>query len=159
MMRLPRPSPLWAARLRQPFVKRMQGLGRKRLLLPRRNLMPLPLLLLALVMAIGPAGCVTSQKQRWTQRVGQYTYDDAVKELGPPERKETTSDGTLVAEWVLRRVQTYGVPSVGWGMGWGWRGRWAMGWGGTDIHSTPEVSLQLHFGPDKRLQSWKEVLR
>lgn len=127
---------------------------------PQRRLLTLTLLLLLpLVACVGPAGCVTSQKQRWTQRVGHYTYDDAVKELGPPERKETTSDGTLVAEWVLRRVQTYGVPSAGWGMGWGWRGRWGMGWGGTDIHSTPEVSLQLHFGPDKRLQTWKEVLR
>ena len=104
-------------------------------------------------------GCATRQKERWNQRIGQYTYDEAVKEMGPPERKETTSDGILVAEWILRRVQTYGVPSAGWGMGWGWRGRWGGGWGGTDIHSTPEVALQLHFGPDKRLQTWKEVLR
>lgn len=106
---------------------------------------------------LASSGCMTAFKKRWDQRVGGFSYDEAVKEMGPPDKKETTSDGVLVAEWVVQRSQVYGTPAAGWGMGWGWRGR--MGWVGTDIHSTPERALRLQFGPDKRLETWKEVIR
>ena len=114
----------------------------------------LGLLVLACWMA---GGCMTGTTKRWNQRVGGYSYDEAVKEMGPPDKKETTSDGVTVAEWVVQRSQVYGWPSGGWGAGWGWRGRW--GWAGTDIHSTPERALRLYFGPDKRLQTWKDIVR
>jgi len=41
----------------------------------------LALILAALVLA----GCVT-QKIDWSARVGNYTYDQAVMELGPPDK-------------------------------------------------------------------------
>lgn len=102
------------------------------------------------------AGCATKQKAQWEDRVGNYRYDDAVKEFGPPDKKETTGDGTLVTEWTLHHRQVYTTPGVG--MGWGWPGRWGWG-GGYDINSTPEVALQLHFGPDGRLLTWKRVYK
>ena len=112
------------------------------------------LLAMACIVSIG---CMGGLKKQWNPRVGGFTYDEAVKEMGPPDKKETTSDGVLVAEWVTHRPQVYGSPAMGMGMGWGWRGRW--GWAGTDIHSTPERAMRLQFGPDKRLQMWKEVVR
>jgi hypothetical protein len=61
------------------------------------------------------AGCATSGRVDWPSRVGSYTYDDSVKEFGPPLRKETTSDGTQVAEWLLQNGQVYSTPAPGFG--------------------------------------------
>ncbi len=101
-------------------------------------------------------GCASRHTAKWEDRVGEYQYDDAVKEFGPPDKKETTGDGTLVTEWTLQRQHVYTTPGVG--MGWGWRGRWG-GMVGYDINSTPEVVLQLHFAPDGRLLTWKRVYK
>lgn len=100
------------------------------------------------------AGCATSGRVDWASRVGNYTYDDSVKEYGPPLRKETTTDGTQVVEWLLQNGQVYSTPAAGFGMGY-W-GRW--GWGGAvNVNSTPDLYLQLQFGPDGRLRTWKRL--
>jgi hypothetical protein len=95
------------------------------------------------------AGCETYGRADWKSRVGHYTYDDAVKELGPPEAKETTSDGTLVAQWVTSYGQAYGTSSFG-----GWRGRGRIDW-----NTSPNGYLQLQFGPDKQLATWKRLMK
>lgn len=105
-------------------------------------------------LAVMVAGCATSGRVDWASRVGNYTYDDSVKEFGPPLRKETTTDGTQVAEWLLQKGQVYSTPAAGFGMGY-W-GRW--GWGGAvNVTSTPDLYLQLQFGPDGRLRTWKRL--
>ncbi len=104
------------------------------------------------------AGCAHTPKTDWNQRVGQYRYDDAVKEFGPPDKKETTTDGTLVTEWLLEKGSVYSTPAPGWGMGGGWRRSW--GWNsGMEVHSTPDSVLRLQFGPDGRLQIWKQYFK
>ena len=55
------------------------------------------------------AGCVT-QKINWSERVGNYTYDQAVLELGPPDKSARLTDGTVVADWLTRRAQTVIAP-------------------------------------------------
>lgn len=113
---------------------------------------------LALVAALFAGACATKPKVDWPKRVGLYSYDEAVKEYGPPDKKEITSDGITVAEWVLQRGALYATPGPGWGMGGRRYGPW--GWNGAaDIHSTPDVCLRLQFGTDSRLQSWKEFPR
>jgi hypothetical protein len=47
------------------------------------------------------AGCVTSGAD-WNRRVGTYTYNQAVSELGPPAKQETLADGRVTVEWVTR---------------------------------------------------------
>lgn len=47
------------------------------------------------------AGCATAQIN-WDARVGQFSYDDAVRELGKPDRQETLANGRTMAEWVSR---------------------------------------------------------
>ena len=39
----------------------------------------------------------------WNSRVGNFTYDQAVIELGPPDKQAKLSDNTVVAEWIKRR--------------------------------------------------------
>jgi len=121
----------------------------------RMNPRSIPHILAALAVAFALAGCASRSRIQWGERIGSFTYDDAIKEYGPPDRKETTSDGVLVAEWTLHRGQVYSYPSAG--AGWGWRSRW--GWPGTDVHSTPDQMLRLQFGPDARLRVWKEFYR
>jgi hypothetical protein len=108
------------------------------------------LLICWVVLCLAP-GCESYGRADWKSRVGTYTYDDAVKELGPAERKETTSDGVLVAEWLLSEPRVYGTTHR---YGWGWRGGWA-----TDVESFPGSFLQLQFGPDHKLSSWKKIMK
>ncbi|HYE32355.1 MAG TPA: hypothetical protein VEH27_13065 [Methylomirabilota bacterium] len=49
-------------------------------------------------------GCATTQN--WEQRVGVYRMDDAITELGPPEKQAQLADGTVVAEWLRVRGGT-----------------------------------------------------
>ena len=85
-------------------------------------------------------GCATHRVD-WNARVGQYSYDDAITELGVPDRSATLSDGTTVAEWLSSRGPAYGT---------------VHGFGGSrtqtyDITQFPDRFLRLVFGPDKKL--------
>src|SRR5208282_3567728 len=55
------------------------------------------------------AGCVTPRID-WVARVGNYTYDQAVMEFGPPDKSAKLSDGTTVAEWLTQRGQVVVAP-------------------------------------------------
>ena len=57
-------------------------------------------LLLAIVGGSG-TGCAT-QAEHWNRRVGHFTYQQAVSELGSPATQETLADGHVTAEWVSR---------------------------------------------------------
>jgi hypothetical protein len=45
------------------------------------------------------AGCATTPPVDWNSRIGHYTYDQAVTELGPPARQVRLSDGKIVCKW------------------------------------------------------------
>jgi hypothetical protein len=45
-------------------------------------------------------GCKTTPPVDWNSRVGTYTFDQAVIELGPPDKQATLSDGKTVAQWI-----------------------------------------------------------
>ena len=47
-------------------------------------------------------GCATPRID-WQARVGHYTYDQAILELGPPEKSATLTDGSVVADWLTQR--------------------------------------------------------
>jgi hypothetical protein len=47
------------------------------------------------------AGCATPAPINWDSRIGTYTYDQAVKDYGPPDRQATLTDGRKAAEWYL----------------------------------------------------------
>lgn len=107
-------------------------------------------LLLALILVSGVVGmgCVSKSKIDWNSRVGKYTYDQAVIDMGPPDKSATLSDGVLVAQWLTHR---------------GYSSRtflFSSGWiNSMDAPPTPDQFLTLTFAPDKRLKEWKWIYK
>jgi hypothetical protein len=115
---------------------------------------------LPLVLILGAAGCATPQID-WNSRIGVYTHDQAVLELGPPDRQARLEDGTLVAEWLTRRGHTLVYSPYGYGYCYGY----PYGLYGPlyppylQSYSYPDHYLRLVFGPDGRLKGWKKFTR
>jgi len=100
------------------------------------------------------AGCTTHKKD-WNARVGNFTFDQAVVEMGPPTKQAKLIDGTLVAEWETQRG--YAQTSY---VGGGYYGRRGYYGGYAPMPVTtvsPTYFLRLTFAPDGKLQSWKRV--
>ena len=55
--------------------------------------------LLSLLAVTTLIGCAS-----WEGKVGTYTYDQAVREFGPPTRSQTMVNGDEVVEWEDKRV-------------------------------------------------------
>ncbi|HTL58332.1 MAG TPA: hypothetical protein VL361_21780 [Candidatus Limnocylindrales bacterium] len=111
-------------------------------------------LLLFAIIVLNP-GCASTPKPDWDQRVGNYTFDDAVRELGPPVSSVRLEDGTTVAEWFLK----YGSQmSFGFGTGM-YGGSGAVGVGQTVTTPPKGHFLRLTFGPDGKLQHWEKFKR
>ena len=109
----------------------------------------LVLMLAALVLA----GCVT-QKIDWSARVGNYTYDQAVMELGPPDKCAKLTDGTVVADWLTHHAQIivaaepyFAPPGCYFGPLTPMR---------TETY-VPARYLRLTFGADGKLKTWREL--
>ena len=99
-----------------------------------------PALLTFLAAAVLLLGCATTRVD-WNSRVGQYSYDDAVTEMGVPDRQATLSDGSIVAEWLERRGGAYGTS---------FHSRYSR-FQTYDVHEFPDRFLRLTFGPDRLL--------
>ena len=123
---------------------------------PPRILFPLASWIFSFGLCFFLAGCASTRID-WNSRIGNYTYDQAVLELGPPDKSAKLSDGSTVAEWLTRR----GYPGSG-GM--------AYGYGYPYYHhyhewyhyyepGSPDYFLRLTFGPDGKLQAYKRVTR
>lgn len=106
--------------------------------------------LLAVGLAGLMAGCETYGRADWKSRIGQYNWDQALQELGPPESEAKTSDGTRVADWVLSKSRTYSTAI---------RGPMFWSWSGQDVTTTAESHLMLTFAPDGSLRSWKRIYK
>ena len=77
-----------------------------------------------LLVSLAVAGCSSTPKVDWNSRIGSYTYDQAVLELGPPDKSTQLSDGSTVAEWVVSSSGSgarigFGVGSGSYGHGYG----------------------------------------
>lgn len=111
------------------------------------------LLLVTLLLWI--TGCTSKPKVDWNSRVGSYTFDEAVIELGPPDRQTEISGGRKVADWVVGRTSSprvsFGVGSYGRGGGVGV----GTGTGGEPI----EKVLRLTFDKDGSLLQWERTER
>ena len=96
------------------------------------------------------AGCVSGPD--WPARVGSYTYDDAVKELGPPDKKETLTDGTLVAEWLQANGRSYATYRGGYPRPYSWGPP-------LEVAESPASYVRLTFGPDHQLTAAKRLYK
>jgi hypothetical protein len=102
-------------------------------------------------------GCAT--KTDWNSRIGLYTYDQAVSELGPPDKSAKLTDGSTVAEWFTYRSAGYSQVHV---MGaYPYRRRGAFYYGPATVVTEPgyERFLRLTFDPEGRLTAWKNVTK
>jgi hypothetical protein len=105
-------------------------------------------------------GCA-STKIDWNSRLGIYTFDQAVIELGPPDKAATLSDGTVVAEWMTRRGTAGGYSDIYYGAPRPypyWRGYY---YPPTYYYDppTPSYFLRLVFDADGRLTEWRRLAR
>jgi hypothetical protein len=106
-------------------------------------------------------GCATKPKvdknRDWNAYVGQYSYQQALEELGKPYVVGEQSDGSRFAEWILRRSPQM---SFGFGVGGGSYGRGGgVGVGaGTSISPRPRGEyLRLEFGTNQMLRAWSKI--
>jgi hypothetical protein len=103
------------------------------------------------------AGCATNMIN-WAERVGNYTHDQAILELGPPEKESKLTDGTVVADWLTRRSRSVFYSGIG-----GYYGSGGPNYYGAFspayVSTTPDYFLRLTFNPDGRLAAWKKFAR
>lgn len=99
-------------------------------------------------------GCAT-EKVDWKTRIGNYTYDQAVKEYGPPDHREKLTDGTVVADWEVRESHTVVMPHPNLTPPDG-LGPAMPGYSSTYV---PSYYMRLTFGPDDHLQSYKDFTK
>ncbi|MGA9453274.1 MAG: hypothetical protein WBW41_18255, partial [Verrucomicrobiia bacterium] len=88
----------------------------------------------------------------WSSRVGTYTFDQAVTELGPPDKETTLSDGKLVAQWV---THSNGGSSFSVGTGF-YTGGVGVGVGQTTGSAYPDRILTLTFGTNQVLAAYSK---
>lgn len=99
------------------------------------------------------AGCASTSKVDWDSRVGNFSYDQAVAEKGPPDKSAKLSDGSTVAEWFIKRSSR-----VSFGVGTGfYSGGSSVGVGQTVGTSPSGQYLRLTFGADGKLTKWERV--
>jgi len=115
----------------------------------RRVAWRLGLLLLA---GLWLTGCATT-KVDWNARIGVFTYDQAILDLGPPDKSAQTSEGVLVADWLIRRghVWIHGPLLPPWYYPYAY---------GTPVETySPAQFLRLTFARDGRLQKFDRYYR
>lgn len=119
--------------------------------------MKMPALLGLLLLVLVATGCASSKNRiDWNSRIGTYTYDQAVLDMGPPAKEAKLQDGTVVAEWMTQRGYTdayYPPPYY-----YPYRYRYYGPAYATPMVTTyPDVFLRLTFNPEKKLAAWKTV--
>ena len=106
------------------------------------------------------SGCAATAKIDWAARIGNYTYDQAVAEFGPPDKESTLSDGTRVSEWLTRRGYRQIYPVGGYYNHSGPPGYYGWYYPPTYIDtSSPDYFLRLTFNADGQLRAWKKFSR
>jgi hypothetical protein len=110
-----------------------------------------------LLLALGMfTGCKTTPPIDWNARVGNYTYDQAIVELGPPNKTARLSTGETVAEWVTGQREH---SSVSFGTGFfsgGHHGGTGVGVGQTVGGGYSDKVLRLTFAAADRLVAWSK---
>ncbi len=103
-----------------------------------------------LILSLSFLSCSTFPKDEWDANVGALDYDQAVINMGPPSSQATLSDGSIVAEWLLRRGrnQFFVMDNT---PGFGMQNITEMG--------SPDFYLRLVFDENGKLLSWKRVAK
>jgi hypothetical protein len=111
------------------------------------------LLLMLLVSTVVAVGCKSTPRVDWNSRVGNFTYDQAVAELGPPDKTATLSDGKRVADWIQRSRGSGMSFGVGTGFSTGGVG---VGVGQSVGSASRDKVLRLTFDAENKLSAWSK---
>jgi len=99
---------------------------------------------------------VTVQDSEWGARIGKYTYQEALAELGEPQMIGESSEGKI-AEWVLRQSMPFSIGFGFGGVGYGHHSSTGVGVG-TSVSPPPSGEyLRLRFDLDGNLAEWTKV--
>jgi len=104
---------------------------------------------LAAILSLLLAGCAT--RIDWAGRIGRYTFDQAVMEMGPPDKYVKLENGTAVSEWLTSRGGVYVYPPYGYTPYPYWTPYYPS------YAQWPDHYIRLTFGPDGQLEAWKKV--
>lgn len=96
--------------------------------------------------------CKSTPKIDWNSRIGTYTYDQAVIDMGPPDKMAEISEGR-VAEWLVNRSRS---PSFSVGFG-SFGGSGGVGVGTGTGGNVIENYLRLNFNKEGVLESWENT--
>jgi hypothetical protein len=99
--------------------------------------------------------CTSKPRIDWDSRVGSYTFDQAVLDMGPPDRSTEISEGRKVADWVTDRTRS---PRVSFGLG-SYGGGGGVGVGTGTGGNAVEKVLRLTFDRDGNLLNWESTRR
>jgi len=117
--------------------------------LPNTNTCSTGLAVLLFVVAF-LTGCKTTPAVDWNSRVGVYTFNQAVADMGSPDKQTKLNDGKTVDQWIT----LHGNNGVFMGGGLN-NNNFGMGAGQTiPPQSYKDHVLELTFGPDGKLVSW-----
>ena len=99
------------------------------------------------------SGCASTPRVNWDARIGNFNYDQAVVEMGPPDKSTKLTDGSTVAEWFIKHASSV---SFGFGTGF-YSGGSSVGVGQTIGTAPSGEYLRLSFGADGKLTKWDRV--
>jgi len=94
------------------------------------------------------AGCRTTPQVDWNSRIGTCTFDQAVAELGSPDKQSRLSDGRIVMQWI-----TLHGDNGFFGGGAYANGGFGMAAGRPIAQTYKDHVLELTFGTDGKLLS------
>lgn len=111
-----------------------------------------------LILAALAASC-TSSRTKWEGRVGIYSYQEALLDLGKPLKSEQLSDGTIIVDWMTHDAEQMEVVTP-------FALRTAPGQPTVDrieysrrmtnsMLNSPAQYLRLVFGPNRKLKAWE----
>jgi uncharacterized membrane protein YgcG len=101
-------------------------------------------------------GCKSTPPIDWNSRIGTYTYDQAVTDLGPPDKQAKLDNGQTVAEWITHHSSGSGL-SIGTGFFSGGGGSGGgVGVGQSIGSGYSDKILKLTFGADNKLVAWSK---
>ena len=99
---------------------------------------------------------VLVEDSEWRARIGKYTYEDAVLELGEPQVIAESGEGKI-AEWVLQQSLPVSIGFGFGGVGYGRHSSTGVGIG-TSVSTPPSGEyLRLRFDRDGKLIEWAKV--
>ena len=109
----------------------------------------------AVLVLVSFSACKSEPNIDWNSRIGVYSLDEAILEMGPPDKSTELTDGRVVADWYQGRG-----PSMGFGFGVGsYGGRGGVGVSQGMMTGGDERYLRLTFDDSRILREVERVVR